>query len=227
LFLINIVVYTPFSKSSAPLNYANYDVAATPRPVVRLYWPAMKGMVVLCHPVEGSFCHAIASEARGVLTEIGYVVEFHDLYNEGFDPVLTAAEVASRTTLDQQVQVHASELRSSDRLVVVHPDWWGGPPAMLKGWVDRVFRPGIAYDWKGEELEENSHIPLLGHVTTHVFVTSDRESHRPVVSLSAQWEEICAYSGMTLRQVRVFSSLRRSGLKKRRSYLREVAALLK
>jgi putative NADPH-quinone reductase len=146
----------------------------------------------------------------------------HDLYAEGFDPVLSGAELARRYSLESDVQRYTTEVRESKHFIFVHPDWWSGPPALLKGWIERVFRPGVAYDWEGEEFQEKRHVPLLrGHSAT-VYIASDRSEGDPQGGLRAFWSDVCEYSGITLRGVRVFPDMRGSTFRQRRAWLAEV-----
>jgi putative NADPH-quinone reductase len=184
-------------------------------------------LVVLCHPSKRSFSHAIAEACVNTLRADEAEVAFHDLYSESPDPVLSAAEISQRTTLDPQIQRYSAEVAGADTLVIVHPDWWGGPPALLKGWVDRVFRAGIAYDWEGSEFEEKQHTPLLGRLDLYCFITTDRTEAEQTGSLRAGWEELCRYSGATLRELHVFRNLRASSLAQRRGYLDEVAKTMR
>ncbi len=105
----------------------------------------MKALVVVGHPAPGSFCRAIADRIRERWSAAGCEVRFHDLVEEGFDPRLTAAEARGQPSTDPLVQRHIAELRDSDLLAVVHPNCWGAPPAIMKGWIDRVFAPDAAY----------------------------------------------------------------------------------
>ncbi|AOP49078.1 NAD(P)H-dependent oxidoreductase [Streptomyces lydicus] len=105
--------------------------------------------VYLAHPRPGSFNHAVFTAVVEELRDRGCHVLAHDLYAEGFAPVLTADEtetVQSATPArDVQVELHRSEVATLDALVLVHPNWWGMPPAVLTGWVQRVLAPGVAY----------------------------------------------------------------------------------
>jgi hypothetical protein len=101
--------------------------------------------VILAHPDPGSFNHAIAETAVAELRRNGHAAWFHDLYREGFDPLLTAAELSSKAVLPPAVAAHCQEIAEADGIVIVHANWWGQPPAILKGWIDRVVRPGVAY----------------------------------------------------------------------------------
>ena len=71
---------------------------------------------------------------------MGHTVLFHDLYEEGFDPLLPSAELERRPASLVELAGYCDELQRSEGLVIVHPNWWGQPPAAMKGWIDRVFR---------------------------------------------------------------------------------------
>jgi NAD(P)H dehydrogenase (quinone) len=149
----------------------------------------MKIVEILCNPRPGSFNLALAASAREKLVQLGHHVMLHDLCREGFDPVLEAAELARSYSLDGQVQVHCNELSAADGLIIFHPDWWGQPPAVLKGWIDRVFRQGVAYDFDGEEFTEKGWKPLLGGKKGLVFCTSDAGAGTAARTLEALWTD--------------------------------------
>jgi putative NADPH-quinone reductase len=132
----------------------------------------MKVMIILAHPLAGSFNHAVAERARRVLAGRGHQALFHDLYAEGFDPVLTAQEIRRGVSFDEQVLRYTAELDESGGLVLIHPDWWSQPPALLKGWVDRVFRPGVAYEFTGEEFLLKRKVPLFAGKKGMIFATT-------------------------------------------------------
>jgi NAD(P)H dehydrogenase (quinone) len=133
----------------------------------------MKVLEILCNPRPGSYNLALAASARQKLESLGHDVLMHDLYKEGFDPVLEAPELTRGFSLEGPVQVHCRELAAADGLLVFHPDWWGQPPAVLKGWIDRVFRQGVAYDLEGDEFVEKGWKSLLTGKKGLVFCTSD------------------------------------------------------
>jgi|GEM_PF-3026523 len=105
----------------------------------------MNILVILAHPNPASFNHAISAQAMATLKDNGHTLFFHDLYAEGFDPVLPAAKIPEDGPVPPLIQEHCRELAQADGIVIVPPHWWGQPPAILKGRVDRVFRPGEAY----------------------------------------------------------------------------------
>lgn len=103
--------------------------------------------VILAHPEPGSFNHAIAQTAVKAIKANGHTVYFHDLYQEQFDPILNCEETDKEAVLPSAIKQHCQEIAVADGIVIVHPNWWGQPPAILKGWVDRVIRPSVAYEF--------------------------------------------------------------------------------
>jgi putative NADPH-quinone reductase len=105
--------------------------------------------VYLAHPRPGSFNHAVFDAVVGELRDHGCEVVAHDLCAEGFPPALSAEETETVRSADAagdpRVARHRAEVATFDVLVFVHPNWWGMPPAVLAGWVQRVLVPGVAY----------------------------------------------------------------------------------
>lgn len=110
---------------------------------------AMKCLVVVAHPVSDSLCRALARVAIEALAAAGHEVVVEDLYQSGFAPALTVSERESyyRLPFDSAaLQPQIERLLAAEALVLVFPTWWFNFPAVLKGWFDRVWAPGIAYD---------------------------------------------------------------------------------
>jgi NAD(P)H dehydrogenase (quinone) len=133
----------------------------------------MKILVILGHPSEKSFNHAIAETAIKKLEINGHEVWFHDLYKENFDPILDEEEIPQNGIFADVIKRHCSELSDCDGIIVIHPNWWGQPPAVLKGWIDRVFRPGIAYEFREGDKGEGIPAGLLKAQSAIVFNTSN------------------------------------------------------
>lgn len=134
--------------------------------------------VILAHPRQGSFNHAIAGTVVTALTSHGHTVYFHNLYAERFDPVLPYDEIPRDAPLDPLVAQHCREIREADGIIMVHPDWWGQPPAILKGWIDRVIRPGVAYRFFDGDNGEGIPAGLLKAQTALVFNTANTPKER-------------------------------------------------
>jgi putative NADPH-quinone reductase len=105
----------------------------------------MNVSIILGHPRPDSLNHALAAAAADAAREAGHAVRLHDLQAEGFDPVLAPGEEPRGAAVPPLVARHCAEIAEADGIVIVHPNWWGMPPAILAGWVDRVLRPGVAY----------------------------------------------------------------------------------
>lgn len=114
----------------------------------------MKIFVVIGHQKQGSFCHAIAATVLEELKAAGHDVVYHDLYAEKFDPILPDEEIPKDAPLDPVVAQHCREVKAADGYVVVHPNWWAMPPAVLKGWIDRVIRPGVTHQFGPNGIEQ-------------------------------------------------------------------------
>lgn len=138
----------------------------------------MQVSVILAHPSSQSFNHAIARAAIAELKQNGHQVAFHDLYAENCDPIFPASEIPQEASVPQEVERHCQEIFSADGIIIVQPNWWGQPPAILKGWVDRVIRPGIAYQFVDGDQGEGVPIGLLKAKVACVFNTSNTTPER-------------------------------------------------
>lgn len=138
----------------------------------------MKISVILAHPDKKSFNHAIAKTAVETLEQNGHEVFFHDLYEEKFDPILFTEEIPKDIVLPSEIKKHCREISEADGVIVVHPNWWGQPPAILKGWVDRIIRPGVAYEFLEDDKGEGVPNGLLKAESAVVFNTSNTETER-------------------------------------------------
>ena len=187
----------------------------------------MKGLVILAHPEEGSFNHAIAGEVVQTLRANGHDVIYHDLYKEGFDPILTYSEIPKGAPIDSIIEQHCQELTSAEGIVVIHPNWWGQPPAILKGWVDRVVRPGVAYEFEENDSGEGIPRGLLKARTALVFNTSNTPKEREINTfgdpLGRIWKD-CIFDlcGVKNFHRRMFEVVVTSTLKQREEWLKEV-----
>ena len=138
----------------------------------------MRVLTILAHPQPGSFNHAIASAAVAALEAGGHEVVFHDLYAEGFDPLLSSEEIPKGAQIDEALARHCRDLSEAEGIIVVHPNWWGMPPAILKGWVDRVVRPGLAYEFLEGDSGQGVPRGLLRARKALVFNTTNTEADR-------------------------------------------------
>lgn len=129
--------------------------------------------IILASPKKGSFNHAIGDTVAGELRASGYDVNYHDLYAERFDPILAAPELSRDAVLPPLIAEHCREIAEAEGIVVVHPNWWGQPPAILKGWLDRVMRQGVAYKFGTNEKGEGVSIGLLKARSVAVFNTAN------------------------------------------------------
>lgn len=134
--------------------------------------------VILAHPKPGSFNHAIAAACVDALESNGHEVYFHDLYKERFDSHLPPEELYRGTQLPPVIERHCAEVAEVSGIIIIHPNWWGQPPAILKGWIDRVIRPGVAYEFIDGDSGEGIPKGLLKARSAIVLNTSNTNSER-------------------------------------------------
>jgi|SRR3989304_5644437 len=187
----------------------------------------MKVFVLIGHQREGSFCHAIAAVAIEELKKAGHTVIYHDLYAEKFDPILLDKEIPKEAELDPVVRQHCNELAAADGYVVVHPNWWGQPPAILKGWMDRVLRQGVAYEFTAQGVNG-----LLKGRKAVVFTTSNTPRDEELKLFGDPLENLwktCVFNfcGVEDFYRRNFESIIMSTPEERAKWLKEVRQIIR
>ena len=191
----------------------------------------MNALLVIAHPSKNSFSHAMAEAASATLMRAGYILVKHDLYEEGFNPVQPTGESANTTSTDPLVETHCAHLQSADLILVFHPNWWSQPPAIMKGWVDRVFRLGTAYGYPAGVGHEGAPIGLLKARRALVFNTSNtpalREQEVFGDPLETLWKtSVFALCGVTDVERRMFGPMAGSTQVQRSAWLEEVRAVV-
>jgi NAD(P)H dehydrogenase (quinone) len=192
----------------------------------------MKISVILAHPDPSSFNHAIAEKAVKALLDSGCEVYFHDLYQEKFDPHLPAEEIPRDALLTKEIDLHCKQAAEVDGFIIVHPNWWGMPPAILTGWVDRVMRPGVAYEFLENDQGEGVPNGLLKAGKALVFNTSNTETEREKTvfldPLETIWKN-CIFDlcGVHKFYRRMFTIVVTSTLEERLLWLEEVERTVK
>jgi NAD(P)H dehydrogenase (quinone) len=187
----------------------------------------MKISILLAHPDKKSFNYAVAGAAVEAVKANGHEAVFHDLYREKFPPVIPAREIPRDVTLPPIISRHCAEIAEADGIIIVHPNWWGQPPAILKGWVDRVLRPGVAYTFAEGDNGDGKLIGLLKARAVLVFNTSNTPMARETAlygnPLETLWKNNMFIScGVKDYYRRNFGVIITSTLKQRREWLEEV-----
>ncbi|MBO7725747.1 MAG: NAD(P)H-dependent oxidoreductase [Thermoguttaceae bacterium] len=189
----------------------------------------MKVLIILGHPNPGdSFNRAIVQTVSRTLREMGHEPVLHDLYAEKFDPVMPMGEEKLPIEeLPESVRREIDAVRETGGFVIVHPNWWGTPPAILKGWLDRVFRAGFAYSFS-----ENGVVSNFTDKTVQVFTTSNtpREVEQEVYHdpLENFWKTVVfGLVGSKNFGRRNFESIIMSTPEQRAAWLSEVETIVK
>ena len=184
----------------------------------------MKVLIVYAHPNPQSFNHAIMESFTEGLTQAGHTYEVLDLYAINFNPCLSGEELAMRmegkTTDD--VKDHQERVSQADGLAFIHPIWWTGPPAILKGWIDRVFSLGFSYTFD----EKDGHpIGILKHKKAIVINTAGAEEEIAKMTGSedalkkAEVDDVFKFCGIDDVQHIIFYNVIMSDDRTRKGYL--------
>jgi putative NADPH-quinone reductase len=187
----------------------------------------MKILLILGHPKPNSLNHAIAEKNITVLEKLGHEVIFHDLYQERFDPVLPLNEEnIPEEELPEFLRKHLCDFKEADGVIFIHPNWWGGPPAILRGWIDRVVRTNSCYNFTKDGV-----VSHVGGKIVQIFSTSNtpREIELKVFGDPVEnfWKVVVfGLLGTKSFERRNFESVVLSTPEERQSWLEEIASIL-
>jgi putative NADPH-quinone reductase len=187
----------------------------------------MKISIILGHPSPSSFNHAIAKTAFDTLTASGHQVVLHDLYAEKFDPIFTADELARDAKLPDVIEKHCQEIGEVDGIIIVHPNYWSQPPAIVRGWTDRALRAGRAYKFEPDGQGGARPVGLLKAKSAMVFNTANTPQEKEEAffgdPLEILWKKVVfGLCGIKKVYRRNFSSVIVSTPAQRQRWLEEV-----
>ena len=157
----------------------------------------MKHLIVVAHPVEDSFTMGLTRAYIAELASLGHSQQTYDLYRMGFDPILAAHELRPVTDdhpASADIVRAQDDIRAADVLSVIYPIWWMAMPAMMKGYIDRVFSRGFAYDSVGGIV----HGLLSGRKAVMITVSG---APLPVLIGNGRWD-----AAKVLQDIHIFRS---------------------
>src|SRR6201996_923698 len=131
----------------------------------------MHTVIVFNHPYEGSYCNAILQAVKTGLLKGNHSVDVIHLDKDGFNPVMTAADLKGfkdGCPVDPAVVAYGERLNKADHLVMIFPVWWELMPAMMKGFIDKVIFPGVAYTYTPNGFMK----PLFTNVKSVTVITT-------------------------------------------------------
>lgn len=184
----------------------------------------MNALIIYAHPNPKSFNHAILDEIQRGLKDGNNTYELIDLYEENFSPNLVFNENIKRSDLINNVEIKRYQelINKANHLIFIYPIWWYGTPAILKGFLDRVFISGFAYTNKGK-LPQG----LLGDKSAWVVYTIDSPSwfvrlFRRNIEWVVMRDAILKYCGIRSVKRMMFAGVKSSNLKQREKWLKHI-----
>jgi putative NADPH-quinone reductase len=188
----------------------------------------MENLLILAHAKKEGFNRAIARSIEVAVSDLRVV----DLYAEDFNPVLPEEELNRKFSFDETTLHYQEAIQGARRVFFVYPDWWGGPPAILKGFLDRVLRPGIAYGFREADFRDADAPGLFSDKTFDIFITTDETI--PPTKKAVDWaparvwkENVLGFCGAQEVVFHVFWNLRKSTYLQRKAYLDSIGELCK
>ncbi|MFQ3547433.1 MAG: NAD(P)H-dependent oxidoreductase [Termitinemataceae bacterium] len=187
--------------------------------------PAAEYDAAIASPVTATVvAHAKIAASPESHVEVENEVVMIDLYRDHFNPVLPEDELPRKFSFDETTLGYQQLIKAADQVIFVHPDWWGGPPAILKGFLDRVFRPGVAYGFREADFRTADSPGLFGGKKFHIFITTDAQE--PASGNVLDWaparvwhDHILAFCGAHDVHIHVFWNLRNSTYAERKAWL--------
>jgi NAD(P)H dehydrogenase (quinone) len=187
----------------------------------------MKASVILAHPYQQSLNHAFFHRICATLCAKSVTVFGHDLYKENFNPLLTAEELEKKKSSDKLVIQYVGELLDSNVLFFIHPNWWGQPPAILTGYINRVIRAPYAFEFPPGDKGVGIPTGKLTDKYGVVINTSNTEKTREETVFNDPLEHIwmkciLEYCGISKHYRKTFRIVANSTLEERLQWLDEV-----
>ncbi len=187
----------------------------------------MNYLIIYGHPNPKSFNHALKEALETALKQKGKVVT-RDLYAINFDPMLSAYDLSAlqEGTIPNDLQEEQKYVEWADTLFFIFPLWWGGPPAILKGYIDRIFCKGFAYDHGPKGLQQLLPGKKLQMITTIGESRKSYETSGMFDSLTQTMGQIISdYSGMELLPIKFLASVTVISDGERKNMLKEIEAM--
>lgn len=180
-------------------------------------------LVILGHPSKESLCGALAEEYQSGAKKAGHTIETIHLGSLKFDPILRGGYEGSQP-LEPDLEKAQQQIAWADHLVFVYPTWWGALPALLKGFIDRIFLPGFAFKYHEGSMGWDR---LLTGKSAQLIVTMDSPPwyYRWVSRMPGHHQmkkTILEFSGVKPVRIAAFGSVKASDKAKRSKWLTAV-----
>jgi putative NADPH-quinone reductase len=185
-----------------------------------------KILIINGHPDKDSFCSELAKVYKKGADSIGVECKLIHLIDLNFDPILRYG-YRQRTELEPDLLAVQQDILDSDHLVFVYPTWWGTYPALLKGFIDRVFLPKFAFKYREDSLLWDK---LLKGKSARLIVTMDTPKwyysliyHSP--GHNSMKKGVLEFCGVTPVKVTAFGPIKSSSIKMRNKWIQKVEEL--
>jgi NAD(P)H dehydrogenase (quinone) len=188
----------------------------------------MRILIIYSNHYENNFNSRLLDRLKSKITQIGDELEVRDLYQMNFDPVLRTRdfEMISAGNPPDDIRKEQELIKWADILLFIYPIWWGGMPAIVKGYIDRVFSWGFAYKSNG-----NGPVPLLTDKKAIIMNSFGQSRAEYEMGMFAAMnrvnsEGVFGFSGVQVLQQLYFPSIQSASLEVQEEYIKEAEKLL-
>lgn len=187
----------------------------------------MKHLVIYVHPDSKSFCHAIKEEFIDTLRAHGKEVVVRDLYAENFDPVLRNKELKGMvkdTDATEEIKIEQAYIKWADVITFIYPIWWSHMPAILKGYIDRVFTLNFAYKISEKNYLEGLLTDKRVILINTMGATKDDYLHKGILSAMEIIVDECIFKSLEMNVVshHFFGGMTKSTEEYRKNVLKQI-----
>lgn len=186
-----------------------------------------KTLIVTSHPHEESLTVRAATYAHNTVLEKKRKSTCIYLDAHDYAPVMPQEEIMRNFSFDALTQAFKKQVLDCTQLALFYPDWWGMPPALLVGWMQRVLSLGVAFELEEQENAEFEIVPRLAHIRMLYAVSSDTENVDAVLSLArATQRSLAHFAGIRSIHTCALHNTRKQRYKKRTQWIETCARLL-
>ncbi len=183
----------------------------------------MKHLIIVAHPSSRSFSIYLAEQLKSIYEKNGWEAEVRDLYKLNFNPVLSYDDLGSlkNKIIPEDIKIEQDIIESADLISVIYPLWWAGFPAILKGYIDRVFSNGFAFQYTGngpKGLLTGKKVVLHTTMGNTVEEYEEKELIEPFKAIHG--DEIFTYCGMDIKEHLFYPQITLADEVKRDHYLK-------
>ncbi len=186
-----------------------------------------KTLIVTSHPHKESLTVRAATYAHNSLEKNKHRSTFIHLDSHDYSPIMPQEEIMRNFSFDTSTQAFKKQVLESTQIALFYPDWWGMPPALLVGWMQRVLSLGVAFELQEHRNGEFEMLPRLNHIRMLYAISSDTQNTERLQKIAqATQDRLAHFAGIRSTHICILHNTRKQTYKKRTQWIEICAQLL-